>query len=139
MDTVAPSFHQILETVKQLPAGQRQKLVDEIQNLPPSRPSPATIRRVRAALRMGPKKRKRMSILLQKGNAGTLSVLEKKELNQLVEEFEQKTLEMAQELTAPLTDRILHEPTTVPLPDGKAWFHSAAPPPGRFSARPIPL
>ena len=63
----------------------------------------AAARRLRPEHRMTKKQRLRMSALLAKGNAGGLSAEEKKELDNLVEEFEKNTLELARAIAEAVT------------------------------------
>ena len=90
MATGEITIEQILETVRQLPEPQRQKLLQEIESLPKPAQALALARRLRANYRMEKKRRQRMSKLLEKGKAGLLSGQEKAELNTLVDEFEKK-------------------------------------------------
>jgi hypothetical protein len=68
------------------------------------RSNPDTVRaaadRLRGKYRAKPKQQKRMSGLLAKGNAGTLSAKESLELDRLVEDFERRAVAMAEELAA---------------------------------------
>jgi uncharacterized protein (TIGR03067 family) len=98
MANAEPTLEQILETVRQLPEPQRQRLLKEIEALPRPANALAAARRLRAEHRMEKQQRQRISKLLAKGNAGLLSAEEKTELNCLVDEFEKKTLELAQAL-----------------------------------------
>ncbi len=102
MATVETTLNQILDVVRQLPEPQRKKLVQEIEALPKLSQIRAAARQLRGQHRLGTKLRKRLSALLAKGNAGTLTPAEKAELNDLVEEFEKKTLELAQALAETL-------------------------------------
>jgi hypothetical protein len=96
MATAEVTIDKILEAVRRLPAAQRKELVKQIEGLPQPEQALAVARRLRRKFRMEPKQRKRMADLLARGNAGTLTAEEKKELDGLVEEFEKKTLELAQ-------------------------------------------
>ncbi|HUY36416.1 MAG TPA: hypothetical protein VMV69_27010 [Pirellulales bacterium] len=100
MATVDLTLSQIIDAVRQLPAAQRERLLKEIEGLP----DPDTVRnvaqRIRGAFRLPMAQRRRMSELLVRGNAGTLTAVESEELDHLVDEFERKTLEMAESLTA---------------------------------------
>lgn len=90
------TIEEILTEVRQLPDLQRQKLLQKIEALPSSEAALAAARKLRGKYRMGAGKRQRMSELLSRGNAGTLTAAEKQELNALVAEFEQKTVALAE-------------------------------------------
>jgi hypothetical protein len=98
MATVDLTFSQIVDAVRQLPAIERERLLKEIDRLPRSDAARRAAQRIRGNYRLSATKRRRMSELLSKGNGGTLSADESVELDGLVEEFEQKTLEMAESL-----------------------------------------
>jgi hypothetical protein len=95
MTAVEQTLEQILQAVRRLPEAQREKLLKEIEALPKPEQARATARRLRARYRLGRKPQQRMSDLLAKGNAGTLSREEKQELGVLVADFEKRTLEFA--------------------------------------------
>jgi hypothetical protein len=98
MPTIQLTFEQVAEAVRQLPESDRRRLLDEVN----PRPSPELLRaateRLRRKYRAKPRQQKRMSDLLAKGSAGTLTVEENRELDQLVEDFERRTVAMAEEL-----------------------------------------
>ncbi|HPM79778.1 MAG TPA: hypothetical protein PLF81_03735 [Candidatus Anammoximicrobium sp.] len=100
MPTIQLTFEQVAEAVRQLPEGDRQRLLSEA-NL---RPHPERLRAAAGQLRKKyqakPKQQKRMSELLAKGNAGTLTPEESRELDQLVEDYGRRTAAMADELAA---------------------------------------
>jgi hypothetical protein len=100
MAAVELTFDQILEAVRQWPPSQRKSLLKAIEALPTSEKARAAAQRLHGKYRMSVKKRQRMSQLLSRGNAGTLTPEERDELDGLVEEFERKTLAMAQTLAA---------------------------------------
>jgi len=86
---------QILDAARQLPAPERERLLRALQGLP--KPQQARVRagQVRGGYRLPAKQRERLSELLAKGNAGTLSAAESAELDRLVAAFEKKTHELA--------------------------------------------
>ena len=96
MAIVELTTEQLFEAVRQLPLPQRKKLIQQLEHMP----TPAKARRISRSLRgeyrMSTPDRKRLSELLLKGNSGSLSSRESKELERLAVEFEQRTLEMAQ-------------------------------------------
>lgn len=96
------SLDQIIEAVRQLPEKQRELLLKEIHALPKPQEARVVAQRLRGKHRMGEKKRKRMSELLARATDGSLTAAEKEELHRLVEEFETKTLELAQAIAGTL-------------------------------------
>lgn len=95
MATAELTLDQILDTVRHWPAARQQTLVRALAELPTPEQALVAARRLRGRYRLTPKQRRRMSALLAKGNAGTLTAAEKRELDRLVEQFETKTLELA--------------------------------------------
>lgn len=100
MAVVDLTYEQILKAARQLPERQRKELVKSLEASTLAEQARTALRRLRGAYRMGPKKRKHMSVLLQKGNAGTLTADEKAELNCLVDEFQDKSLALARAVAA---------------------------------------
>ena len=100
MPTVQLTFEQVAEAVRQLPEGDRQRLLSEVSLRPNPERLRAAARRLRKKYQAKPKQQKRMSELLAKGNAGTLTIEENRELDQLVEDYERRTAAMADELAA---------------------------------------
>ncbi|HVC92345.1 MAG TPA: hypothetical protein VND64_01580 [Pirellulales bacterium] len=100
MATVDLTLSQIIDAVRQLPAAQRERLLKEIVGLPEPDTARRAAQRIRGTYRLPTAQRRRMSELLVKGNAGTLTAVESDELDHLVDEFERKTLEMAESLAA---------------------------------------
>ena len=99
MATVELTFEQLRDAIIQLPEPQRRQLLEDIQRLPAPEQARAAAQRVRGTFRMPARQRKRMSALLAKGNNGTLTAEESRELDALVDQFEQKTLAMTRALT----------------------------------------
>jgi hypothetical protein len=60
-----------------------------------------TAKQNREGFRMDDARRRRMSELLEKGNAADLSAKEGRELDRLVREFEERTLALARTLDTP--------------------------------------
>jgi hypothetical protein len=102
--TTMPTIEEILQDVRQLPEPQRRKLLREIEALPRSEGALHAARKLRGKYRLGARKRQRMSELLSRGNAGTLTSAEKRELNGLVSEFEQQTLALAEAIVRSVQD-----------------------------------
>ena len=99
MATVELTLEQLRDAIIQLPEPQRRQLLEDIQRLPTTEEARAAAQRVGGTFRMPARQRKRMSALLAKGNNGTLTTEESRELDALVDQFERKTLDMACELT----------------------------------------
>ena len=99
MAIVELTLEQLRDAIIQLPEPQRRKLLEDIQRLPTTEEARAAAQRVRGTFRMLARQRKRMSALLAKGNNSTLTAEESRELDALVDQFEQKTLDMACALT----------------------------------------
>jgi hypothetical protein len=95
MATLELTVEQILNVARKLPESQKRRLVRELGQFPRPRRSRDLIRHLRGAYRMPAQKKKRLSDLLAKGNSGTLSAAESGELDRLVTEFEEKTLDLA--------------------------------------------
>lgn len=94
--TVELTLDQIRNAILQLPESQRRKLLAEIERIPSQGEAREAARQARGTFRMSAKQRKRMSELLAKGNDGTLTAEESREVDELVSDFERKTLEMTQ-------------------------------------------
>ena len=99
MATVELTLEQLRDAIIQLPEPQRRKLLEDIKRLPATEEAREAAQRVRGTFRMPARQRKRMSELLAKGNDGTLTDQESQELDALVDQFEQKTLDMTRALT----------------------------------------
>ena len=98
MATVELTLEQLRDALIQLPEPQRRQLLDDINRLPSAEEARAAAQRVRGRFRLPANQRKRLSELLAKGNDGTLTAEESRELDALVDQFEQKTLAMTQAL-----------------------------------------
>jgi hypothetical protein len=99
MATVELTFEQLRDAIIQLPEPQRRQLLEDIQRLPAPEEARAAAQHGRGTFRMPARQRKRLSALLAKGNNGTLTAEESRELDALVDQFERKTLDMACALT----------------------------------------
>ncbi len=95
MATVDLTLEQLRDAIIQLPKPQRRKLLTEIERLPTAEAA----RRMRDTFRMNARQRKRLPELLAKGNEGALTAEESRELDTLVDQFEDNTLKLARELT----------------------------------------
>jgi hypothetical protein len=100
MATVELTLEQLRDALIQLPEAQRRQLLEDINHLPPAaEDARAAAPRIRGTFRMPARQRKRLSALLAKGNDGTLTAEESRELNALVDQFERRTLDMARALS----------------------------------------
>ncbi len=101
MATVELTLEQLRDAIVQLPNPQRQKLLAEIARTPTPNKAREKARLLRPTFRMPARQRERMEELLAKGNEGTLSSEENRELDALVDQFEDKAFAMAREITRP--------------------------------------
>ena len=99
MATVERILEQLRDAIIQLPEPQRRQLLEDLRRLPATEEARAAAQRLCGTFRMPARQRKRMSALLAKGNNGTLTAEESRELDALVDQFERKTLDMACALT----------------------------------------
>jgi hypothetical protein len=105
MSSVQSKFDQVLEAALGLPPREQKRLVKTLSARPSRAEALKVARRLRPQFRLTPKKEKRLSLLLRKGNAGTQTPAEGKEADALVEEVEAKMLEFAEAVDAELADR----------------------------------
>ncbi len=101
MASVELSVEQLRDAIIQLPDQQRRKLLQDLEHISTAEAARAAARQIRGTFRMNARQRKRMAALLGKGNEGTLTAEESRELGVLVDQFERKTLEMALALVRP--------------------------------------
>ena len=101
MATVELTLEQLREAIVQLPKSQRQKLLADIARIPTPDEARKKARRVRSTFRMPARQRERMATLLAKSKEDTLTSEENRELDALVDQFEEKTLAMAREIARP--------------------------------------
>jgi hypothetical protein len=95
MPLIELSLEQILEAVIQLPRQQRDQLVADIQKFPQGEQAREAFADLRSKFTMPAKKQQRISLLQSKANEGTLTAKEQADLDQLVVECEQRTLDLA--------------------------------------------
>lgn len=98
MAVIELTLQQLREAIIQLPASQRQKLLKDIESVPTAEQARESARGIRGGFRMSDAQRQRMSALLVKGNDATLSAAESRELDRLVDQFEERTLGLARKL-----------------------------------------
>jgi hypothetical protein len=101
MAAVELTLEQLRDAIIQLPQPQRRKLLAEIERIPTVEEAREAARRIRGTFRMNARQRKRLAELLAKGNEGTLTAEESRELDTLVDQFEHKTLAMARAMARP--------------------------------------
>jgi hypothetical protein len=89
------TYDVILEAARRLPPGQRSNLVRDLKSVPSRAEALKVARQLRPAFRLSPKKQKRLSVLLRKGNAGELTQAQRVELDVLIEEVLDKREAMA--------------------------------------------
>jgi hypothetical protein len=99
MATVELTLEQLRDALLQLSESQRRQLLEDLQRLPTAAEARAAAQHMRSTFRMPALQRKRMSALLAKGNDGTLTAAESRELDALVAQFERQTLDLARALT----------------------------------------
>ena len=99
------TYDEILEAARCLPPGQRRSLVEDLTSVPSPADALKVARELRRAFRLLPRKQKRLSLLLQKGNAGELSPAQRMELDALIEEVLDKREQMARAVGETLTNR----------------------------------
>jgi hypothetical protein len=80
-------------------------LVQDLTGEPARAEARKIARRLRPAFRLSPKKEKRLSLLLAKGNAGTLTASETEEVDALVREVESNMVEYAKEVDSTIKHR----------------------------------
>jgi hypothetical protein len=103
------TYDEILKAARRLPADQKKTLVQELASEPSREEALKVARLLRPAFRLSPKKEKRLSLLLQKGNAGTLTPAERKEVDALVEEVTFRNLQFAEAVDAALKNGVHRE------------------------------
>jgi hypothetical protein len=105
MANPAWSFEKVRDAALQLPLSERRKLVECLND----RPSPEEVlklaARMRGSFRLPPSQQKRLSLLLQKGNAGELTSKQRKELDALIEAVLDKREELAKAVGEVLDNR----------------------------------
>jgi hypothetical protein len=89
------SYDEILEAARRLPPGQRMNLVEDLTSVPSRSSVLKLARQLRRAFRLPANKQRRLSVLLQKGNAGELTSAQRTELDALIEDVLDKREEMA--------------------------------------------
>ena len=101
MAAVELTLEQLRDAIVQLPRPQRRKLLAEIERLPTADEARERARQLHDTFRLSTRQRERMAELLAKGNEGTGTADESRELDALVDQFEHKALAMARELARP--------------------------------------
>jgi hypothetical protein len=97
------TVNQILVAAKRLSQSDRERLILRLlasrKAQPLVKPTAEEIRQAVKANQASPRDRRRLSALLRKGNAGTLTPNERAELDRLVDDCERRTLAVAVDLT----------------------------------------
>lgn len=88
----------VLDAARQLTPRQRERVIDELQRMASREEAIKAARRLRRKYRLPPAERKRLSDLLQRNAEGLLTADEHRELETFVDEYEQRSLAMAEEL-----------------------------------------
>jgi hypothetical protein len=99
----ALSVKQVIHAARQLSQAERRVVIAELQKAPSRADVQKAFRRLRGKHRMPAPKQARMSKLLAKANERSLSVEESEELDRLVQEYEERTLELVQEVRMAVT------------------------------------
>ena len=95
----ALTVKQVIHAARQLSDAERQKLITELQIAPSRQQVEKAFRRLGPEHRMPGPKQRRMSRLLSKANQEPLSSQESDELDRLIEEYEERTLELVQQVS----------------------------------------
>ena len=105
MASVRLTYDQILDAARRLPPNQRKNLVEELTPMPSRAEALEIASQLRPAFRLPASKQKRLSLLLQKGNAGELTKAQRMELDVLIEDVLDKREEMAKAVGDTLANR----------------------------------
>lgn len=99
MAIVELTREQLCGAVRQLPERERIELIAELlsetNGFPQGDEARKLFKRLRGKYRMSPKDERRTSQLLAKGNEGTLTAKERRELDALLDESQERTLQLA--------------------------------------------
>ena len=99
MAVVELTREQVFDAVRQLPERDRIQIIAELlaetNGFPQGDEARKLFKRLRGEYRMEPKDERRMSVLLAKGNEGTLSAKDRRELDTLLDESQERTLQLA--------------------------------------------
>ena len=95
----ALNVKQVIHAARQLSQAERRMVIADLQKAPSREEVQKPFRRLRGKHRMPGAKQTRMSKLLAKANEGSISVEESQELDRLVQEYEERTLELVQEVS----------------------------------------
>lgn len=95
MATIGLTCDQVLQAATQLPEVKRRQLASALMGVPTGEKAIELLEVLGPQFRLSPDRQKRLSTLLGKANAGTLTANERRELDGLVEEYESRRLELA--------------------------------------------
>ena len=104
MASATLTYDEILDAARRLPARKRKCLVEDLTSAALHGDAVKVARQLRPAFRLSPKKQRRLSLLLEKGNAAKLSLKEQREVDALVDEVESRMLEFAKSVDSALGD-----------------------------------
>jgi hypothetical protein len=99
MAVVELTREQLIDAVRQLPEGDRIQMIADLladtRGFPQGDEAAKRFKRLRGKYRLPPRKEQRISALLSKQNQGTLCRKERRELDDLLDESQQRMLQLA--------------------------------------------
>ncbi len=96
MATIELTLEQIVDAAQQLKDGERLHLISELVNRNRRKEATKAVEELRPQYEMPRKTQRRMSVLLTRSNEGVITAAERSELATLVDEYQQRSLELAQ-------------------------------------------
>lgn len=96
MATVELTFEQIVDAARQLPDEDRLHLIEKLVQHSCGDRTRAALEALRPQFEMPQPAQRRMSALLAKSNAGAITAKEQEELAGLIDDFQQRSLELAE-------------------------------------------
>lgn len=103
MATIELTLEQIVDAAQQLPDGDRLHLISQLVQHSRGDNTHAALEQLRPQFEMPPLAQRRMSALLAKGDAGTITAKERVELTDLIDDFQQRSLELAEAVSERVT------------------------------------
>lgn len=94
----SPTVHQVLDAARQLTPRQRERVINELQRMTARNQAITIARRLRGKYKLPAAEQTRMKLLLQKNAEGLLTPEERRELEEFINDFEERSLKMAEEL-----------------------------------------
>lgn len=92
------TVQEVLDAARQLTPEQRERVIDELQRMATRDEAIKAAGRLRHKFKLSAAEQKRLSSLLQKNAEGLLSPEEQSELEKSIDEYERRSLAMAEEL-----------------------------------------